>query len=320
VQNENVGVAKLPDGTRLVRVGGALPGEIAAWRYGEGLVARRRRFLAGVGGFSAMGLAYLGAKVAAAGVAGLVGAAFVVGTHYLLGKGALMGEHGLPIHRFRPGSLPYADDFTLTSEHMAGTRLVPAEEGGFDLRVPHERTTLGKDEDGRARWVRFSGYLLCGQDARNALGRTMATVNFAGGSRRAVAAALGRLDESRDAASFLRRQAEREVRVEGDGGSRAERRVHRLALEMALHDEQERRAMEGELTLLEAAWKEAEALASIADGLAATARASEAHGLRLGAGRQRIDRTGYEGDSRRVADAAECGSVLPNATANASRA
>jgi hypothetical protein len=41
----------------------------------------------------------------------------------------------------------------------------------------------------------------------------------------------------------------------------------RLALEMAAHEDIERRAMEGELTLLEAAWRDAEEIASIADSL-----------------------------------------------------
>lgn len=45
VQSENVGLAELPDGTRLVRVGDALPGERAAWRYGGELRRRRRGFL-----------------------------------------------------------------------------------------------------------------------------------------------------------------------------------------------------------------------------------------------------------------------------------
>jgi hypothetical protein len=41
----------------------------------------------------------------------------------------------------------------------------------------------------------------------------------------------------------------------------------RLAFEMTLNEEFERRAMEGELALLEEAWREAEEVASIADGL-----------------------------------------------------
>jgi hypothetical protein len=41
----------------------------------------------------------------------------------------------------------------------------------------------------------------------------------------------------------------------------------RLALEMALHEEQERRALAGELVELELAWREAEEVAAIADNL-----------------------------------------------------
>ena len=41
----------------------------------------------------------------------------------------------------------------------------------------------------------------------------------------------------------------------------------RLAFEMALHEEEERRALEGELWRLERAWREAEEIAAIADDL-----------------------------------------------------
>jgi Flp pilus assembly protein TadD len=41
----------------------------------------------------------------------------------------------------------------------------------------------------------------------------------------------------------------------------------RLALEMAVNEESEHRALEGELALLELAWKDAEEIATIADTL-----------------------------------------------------
>ena len=44
-------------------------------------------------------------------------------------------------------------------------------------------------------------------------------------------------------------------------------RPTRLALEMALHEEQERRALQGELKTLEAVWKHAEEIAAISDDL-----------------------------------------------------
>jgi hypothetical protein len=43
--------------------------------------------------------------------------------------------------------------------------------------------------------------------------------------------------------------------------------VERLGLEMALHEDAERRAMAGELALLEAAWRDAEEIAAIADDM-----------------------------------------------------
>src|SRR5687768_13630851 len=53
-QSENIGLARLRDGTRLVRVGKAMPGELAAWRYGGQLVSRRKRNLVAAGGGVAM--------------------------------------------------------------------------------------------------------------------------------------------------------------------------------------------------------------------------------------------------------------------------
>jgi hypothetical protein len=41
--------------------------------------------------------------------------------------------------------------------------------------------------------------------------------------------------------------------------------TERLALEMAVHEEGERRAMEGELAVLQAAWRDAEHIAQICD-------------------------------------------------------
>jgi hypothetical protein len=43
--------------------------------------------------------------------------------------------------------------------------------------------------------------------------------------------------------------------------------VELLALEMATQEDAERQALEGELALLEAAWREAEEIAAIADDL-----------------------------------------------------
>ena len=59
----------------------------------------------------------------------------------------------------------------------------------------------------------------------------------------------------------------RKIRLSGPGWVRKMPKPTRLALEMALHEEQERRALEGELARLERAWREAEEIAAIADNL-----------------------------------------------------
>jgi hypothetical protein len=51
--------------------------------------------------------------------------------------------------------------------------------------------------------------------------------------------------------------------------------MQRLALEMALNEDTEQRALEGELAELEAAWREAEEIAGIADNLFAVPGAQE---------------------------------------------
>ena len=75
------------------------------------------------------------------------------------------------------------------------------------------------------------------------------------------------LTEPPDASAF---SAERPVvALDGDtpAGISSLPLAQRLALEMAAHDEVERRALEGELAALEDAWKEAEEVAAISDEL-----------------------------------------------------
>src|SRR5206468_1317953 len=57
VATDNIGLAKLRDGTTLVRIGEPLRPEFAAWRYGDQFGRRRRRqMLIAGGGVAALGL------------------------------------------------------------------------------------------------------------------------------------------------------------------------------------------------------------------------------------------------------------------------
>ena len=108
----------------------------------------------------------------------------------------------------------------------------------------------------------------------------MPAVNRFGGSRSTVAAAVSEIEQEGGPERYVEQLARRAhvMTAVRPRRSRRGRRgkvgstglygltpVDRLALEMALHEEAERRAMAGELALLELAWRDAEEVAAIAD-------------------------------------------------------
>ncbi|HEU0016067.1 MAG TPA: hypothetical protein VFQ45_20485 [Longimicrobium sp.] len=264
VQSENIGLCRLPDGTRLIRVGQALPGELAAWRYGDQLVRRRRQYLVLGAASAAAGLAVVGGTIAL-GIGGAL--ASLGGT---LANTVNHRQQQKVIHRIPASLSPTGAAVSIRRWHVQGAQLaVDRDDGGIELLIPDFDRERQK-ADGWGRTVFGSSELaLRGADARTVLGRAMVHVNRRGASRDRVRNAVGLLQEAPSAEAYLRRQAER--------GSVLGRRVYRedlqlspvgaLALEMALHDEQERRALQGELAGLEAAWRQAEEIAEIADAL-----------------------------------------------------
>ena len=121
-----------------------------------------------------------------------------------------------------------------------------------------------------------------GPEAMRVASMLMPKVNRYGGTKETIADAVNELDSERGSESYLERLSrtarittrpvERRVRLSPfhdlpDHGLFALTPVQRLAFEMALHEESERRAMEGELAELERAWREAEEVAAISDDL-----------------------------------------------------
>ncbi|HEX7938755.1 MAG TPA: hypothetical protein VF483_07155, partial [Gemmatimonadaceae bacterium] len=121
-------------------------------------------------------------------------------------------------------------------------------------------------------WAHFDGI-----EAMQAASTLLAGANQFGASQSQVQDAVTRVEEFGDATGYLRAASDL-------GGSRGGRitsvlrawrhlgtmrlsRTECLALEMSLHEEAERRAFDGELAILEAAWREAESLARVADSL-----------------------------------------------------
>jgi hypothetical protein len=258
VQRENIGLARLRDGTRLVRVGQALPGELAAWRYGGMLRRRRGRFLAGAG-------------VAVAGTAAIAGSLLtgVVGAAAVLSAGA--GAYSMamrftrpPPHWFPAGTLLPDRAVGVGMESLRASRLALTPSGEVSLEVPLHGNDLAAIS--YESWRR-GAFLLPPEAARTVLRRGMVRLNAAGAAGDLVQSAVNLLGVSGSAETFMRRAAERGTPLNDPALPGWQRGARRLAVEMAVHEELERDALRGELAMLEAMWREAEAIAAIADRL-----------------------------------------------------
>lgn len=264
VQSENVGLARLRDGTRLIRVGQAVPGELAAWRYGDTLVKRRRHYLLVAGAAVAAGAAVFGgmmALTASGGAYSLINA----GLQVFRQKRQRKVIYRLPAERS-----PTGQPVVLRRWHAAGSVLRPGLVDGIALVVPDAaRKDPKTDGWGKAKYV-AEPLVLADADARTFLGRAMVHLNEKGASKKRLAGAVELLGSAGTAEDFLRRTAGegRTLAARKDMPGRALVPEGALALEMALHEESERRALEGELVLLQSAWREAEEIAAIADRLA----------------------------------------------------
>lgn len=261
---EHIGLARLAEGLDLVRIGDPLRPEIAAWRYGDQFGHRRRRQLLSAGAIiSAGGVAVVGSIVSGLGV--LAG--------WQVGKTALnFAEHGLA-----KKTVAHVRDGRGT---VYGIRRVDMQQSHLFVRDGDLALSLAYDA-GRGAFGRLN---LKGQTARDAAVRLLPAVNPMGGSADEVQAAVGRIERAGSAERFLRDQARRaskltRVVVHDDrsfhsanedawqSGLYGLSTPASLALEMALHEEQEQRALEGELAELEKAWRDAEEVGAIADSL-----------------------------------------------------
>lgn len=248
---DNIGLAQLDEGLQLVRVGRPRRPEFAAWRYSREFWRRRLKGMAGsvIGGAGFVAVAWAATTVPFVGVA-----ASIWWTNRVAAR--LRDEEGRTLH--------------VTRMDLAGVELV-RDEGpeGWALLVPHYRRELGVPM-WRGEKAAFTGPAAVG-----AAGTLLPRLNRLGGSDRQVREAVTLIEEAGDPeAVFARAAVERgSIRSSTWGFDVSATTVRgmsprvRLALEMAGHEDSERRALEGELALLEAAWREAEEIAAIADRL-----------------------------------------------------
>jgi hypothetical protein len=258
VSTEHVGLARLRDGTELVRIGEPLRPEFAAWRYGDQFGRRRRRQLLVAGaGIGAMGVAVFGGATAGVAIGSFGWGIWRAADTLIHGRGeAVVARVQTP-----DGQL-----LRVRRRHLAETRLLRGEDAplAIDLRYA----------GGKAHFD--------GAEAMRIAALVVPAVNRYGGASQTVHAAVETIDQQGGSEGFLERlsrvapdvTAPASIRGRNNWNSSTRKRglfglqpVQRLGLEMALHEEAERRAMAGELDQLEHAWREAEEIAAIADDL-----------------------------------------------------
>lgn len=269
---DQIGLARARDGMDLVRIGAPQLPEFASWRYGSQYRRRRRRtiVLAGVGAVATvsllMGLKSLGL---------LWSGAASVTTGWQVAR---IGWNGVRERRRRIR--------TMLPDSKGGTSLKAVDLQSAHIDWSDGELQLALHSPAREHaTVNFSG-----SDGRLLMRRVAGALNDVAGAPGHLSDAVARL-ESRPVEHWLREIAGRGIVTKRDEGMFAvfkdappEQRWKefssqsfrlaalepgdRLAVEMWLSEEDEAKALAGELKLLERQWREADELAKIADSLA----------------------------------------------------
>ena len=258
VHSPEIGMAVHPEGLRLIRVGAPLPMEFALVRYGEAFGQRLRKFAFYTGLGSAAGVTIVTMGAFSGFAAGFIGGQLpnVLRTIQAVRSRVVLPLPGGEIVKVWPARVDL---------------LNPEREGEIGLRVKHK--------GGEA--------VLVGADARRAASKVLPIVNRQGALRKTVLRAVEQLREAGGPEGLIQETwgkarprpgagirwvMSRDMKAGNMGALPA---PTRLGLEMALQEEQERRAMEGELWALAAAWREAEAIAKISDDLLVPTKIAE---------------------------------------------
>lgn len=262
VATDQIGLAKLRDGTTIVRIGQPLRPEFAAWRYGDQFGRRRRRqVILTAGGAAAVGGLFVGGAIAGASMGGF---AWMFAQSW---QNIFRGSPESVVAKIRTEDLGMLQ---VRRRHLGGTSLYRDDSGemALDLRFKNGLHTFR------------------GREAHRIASILIPKVNRFGGNQKAVDAAVQEIESLGSTEKYMSYLAGVSAGytvppARARGGWKKTGRAtdfhkhglfglpgpHRLALEMALHEEAERRAMHGELQELERAWREAEEIAGISDSL-----------------------------------------------------
>jgi hypothetical protein len=246
---ENVGLARLAEGLELVRIGSPLRPEFASWRYGDDFGRRRRRYVAVSG---VLGAAVLGKFV----VGPVLGLTMGIATGgfsalYSVGMGAvLLRDYRARSRVAVPGEKRPA---VIRKSQLKKIRILTRGES-LRIEMPADGAAISGPDYQRDVTIE-------GDAALRAAATILTVANDAGADRETLSKATDIMIRQPDPSRLFAEAAPGRVTLTKIPDEM------RLALEMATNEDIERRAMEGELAMLEAAWKQAEEIAAIADNL-----------------------------------------------------
>jgi hypothetical protein len=284
VSSDNIGLSRLSEGLELVRIGRPLRPEMAAWRYGDQFGRRRRRYIVGT---TALGVVAAGLMIAGPATGIVAGSGY--GLFQVLN--GLRRAARARIVRARVAVAGRAKPVVLRDRDMKRV-ILSASGDEWSIRMPHGSGV-------NARFEPTQYLTVTGEAALRAAAAVLPGINLKGAKREEVTDAVRFLEQTPDPhrlfASAARIPPSRRRSWTASSGlvgvgapgfvmmmpSMARRsylsagetfldrlpQPVRLALEMAAHEDIERRAMEGELAMLEQAWQQAEEIAAISDSM-----------------------------------------------------
>ncbi|QJR35630.1 hypothetical protein [Gemmatimonas groenlandica] len=273
VSTDNIGLARLADGTELVRIGAPQRPEFAAWRYGDQFGRRRVKAIAtGVGVTAAAGLLISGAVATGVGIAALMPAVHALNMYTLLSSN-LMAQKPLD-HPDGGRFMPIGNPRIIASDRAAGWAIDIGYAAHYHSPDPTVRNggywSMARKQEGKNELGRVQ---LHGADAVPLLRRLMPLINRGGARRNVIGDGVKLIEQAGGPerygkwAAGMRREWAAKSTFGDTGDLSAIPAAARLAFEMAINEDAERQALEGELAQLERAWAEAEGIAVIADSL-----------------------------------------------------
>ncbi len=282
VSTDNIALAELRDGTELVRIGAPPRLELSVWRYGREMTNRwwynlRPDMIASAAWTLANG--FLAGRLIPSGNVALFCGATMAGTfttQATLRAYLRWYRQTVPVLSVHDST---GELLRLSQTNIDQSMLVNgAAAHDWSLHLPHVTTKragpivrlLGSRE--QVRDVQMPAQLT-GASATRVLSQILPRINKDGAVKGEIESALNIIDGAADVASIMQQVsvsiASRKNRFapEERGQTSIVRapKAARLALEMAMHEHDEQRAMQGELKELEQRWRDADAIAKIAD-------------------------------------------------------